>query len=60
LSSVKTGDEIGIHELIQGNYDKETLYGHLHGKDAWDEKNDPEYILKSFQAIDLTRGIKVI
>ena len=60
LSNVKTGDEIGIHELIQGNYDKETLYGHLHGKDTWDEKNDPEYILKSFQAIDLTKGIKVI
>ena len=60
LKNIKTGNEIGTQEIIRGNFSYEQLFSHLHDEEAWKEENDPPYIYKVFQSINLFRNIKYL
>jgi 2-polyprenyl-3-methyl-5-hydroxy-6-metoxy-1,4-benzoquinol methylase len=59
LINKKSDTDIGIHDQIQGNYSKETAYGHLHSDSSWNESNDPEYMYKTFQSENLIRNVVI-
>jgi len=51
LQNVKTGNEVGVHVMIQGNYDEKELYGGLRG--SWNEELEPEYREKTLHRFRL-------
>lgn len=57
LKNIKDRPMLGIHEIIQGNYDRDKLFGHLHDEEAWNEEKDAPYVYKVHQSINLFRGI---
>lgn len=52
LENIKEGDEVGVHLMIQGNYNEDELYKKLN-ENAWDEKNDPHYESKTLDKFKL-------
>ena len=53
LENVKDGDEVGIHEIIRGNYEEDVLFDKLK-EGEWNADNDPPYIDKTLDKLGLT------